>query len=142
MKQLNKNYYKVICKCGHVGRNDYVPIQYAIKAVDGKEAAKIARQIPRVKHNHKDAILKVEKIDFKQYLEIKELNKNDPYLQCHSRHEQNKICDLADRLVIDEHNKKPTYKKTDRKGRVARKLKIYQAIENRNWRLDAYEYCY
>ena len=80
MKNEEKNYYKVICKCGHVGRKNYVPIQFAIIAENGKEAAKIARQLPRVKHNHKDAILKVEKIDLKQFLEIKEINDSDQYL--------------------------------------------------------------
>lgn len=142
MKNEEKNYYKVICKCGHVGRKNYVPIQFAIIAENGKEAAKIARQLPRVKHNHKDAILKVEKIDLKQFLEIKEINDSDQYLHCHSRKEQNLFCDLLNRLVEDTHNQKVEHSEEDRIHRVAYKLKKYKESTKRDWRIEAYEGCY
>lgn len=95
------NMYKVIAKCGHVGRKNYIPITFAIKANDGKEAAKIARTIPRVKHHHKDAIINVKKIDISEYLKIKEQNNNDPYLGCKSKQEQN-LYNLNDRILKEE----------------------------------------
>ena len=95
---MTKKYYRVLTKCGHVGRNGYVPIQFAIVAETGKEAAKIARDMPRVKHHHKDAILKVEEISKSIYKEIREINANDPYLHCHSIQEQRQF-DLTDRLI-------------------------------------------
>ena len=58
MKEM-KNYYEVLAKCGHVGKKHYVPVKFAVIAEDGKEAAKMVRYFPRVKHNHKDAILNV-----------------------------------------------------------------------------------
>lgn len=142
MKNENQNYFKVVCKCGHVGRQHYVPVQFAVVAESGKEAARIARDFPRVKHDHKDAILKVEKIDYEQFLEIKVMNDNDQYLHCHSRSEQNASCDLLDRLVEDTHNQKIEYKKEDRKDIIAYKLKKYKEITKRNWRAEVYEYCY
>ena len=51
-------FYLVTTKCGHVGKGHYVPITFPIKAENGKEAAKIARMLPRVKHHHWDAIQK------------------------------------------------------------------------------------
>ena len=32
-------YYKVLAKCGHVGRNNYIEKDFFIKANSGKEAA-------------------------------------------------------------------------------------------------------
>ena len=78
-----KKYYEVIAKCGHVGRKKYIPVKFAVVAESGKEAAKKVRQFPRVKHNHKDAILDVRCITVEEFLEIKESNANDPYLKCH-----------------------------------------------------------
>lgn len=56
------NMYKVIAKCGHVGKGKYIQIAFAVKANDGKEAAKIVRKFPRVKHDKKDAIINVIKL--------------------------------------------------------------------------------
>ncbi|MCQ2772556.1 MAG: hypothetical protein MJ238_04705 [Bacilli bacterium] len=78
----NKKYFKVVAKCGHVGRRFYVPVQFAIRAQNGKEAAKKARDLPRVKHDHKDAILQVKEISYYEFKAINQVNKNDPYLQC------------------------------------------------------------
>ena len=69
------NFYEVIAKCGHVGKKHYIPIKFAVKAETGEEAAKIVRDFSRVKHNHKDAILSVAKIDYERYLEIKKIIK-------------------------------------------------------------------
>ena len=60
-------YYAVTCKCGHVGKHTYMPITFPIKASDGKEAARVARTFPRVKHDKKDAILDVREIDYEEY---------------------------------------------------------------------------
>ena len=67
---MNKNYYKVVCKCGHVGRDHYVLITFGVIAESGKDAARIARAIPRCKHHHKDCIREVSKISYQEFLEI------------------------------------------------------------------------
>lgn len=72
-------YYKVLVKCGHVGRNKYILKWLYIKAIDGKEAAKIARNIPRVKHNHKDVIRELKKIPFDEYVIGLKMNLQDKY---------------------------------------------------------------
>lgn len=124
-----KNYYEVITKCGHVGRKHYVPVKFAVIAENGKEAAKIVRRFPRVKHNHKDAILNVIKIDYERYLEIIEINHNDPYLKCHSKQEQKLIDNFEERLEDDLHNQKIKYDRQDRLNRVAYKIKKTKILE-------------
>ena len=136
---MENKYYTVIAKCGHVGRKNYIPIKFAVVAESGKEAAKKVRQFPRVKHNHKDAILDVRCITLEEFLEIKEINENDPYLKCHSRQEQNLIINLAERMVTDFHNVKQAFDKQARKDRVAYKLRKFKILEESSKKED---YCY
>ena len=126
-KELFK-YFMVIAKCGHVGKRNYVPIKFAVVAVDGKEAAKVVRQFPRVKHDHKDAILSVKCISFEEFLEIKEMNDKDPYLKCHSKKEQ-KAIDMEDRIEKDPHYQSNKVNKQARRDRVDYKLRKYRIME-------------
>ncbi len=86
--------YEVGVKCGHVGRNNYVEKTFAIKANSGKEAAAIARQMPRVKHHHADAIRFVSEIDTETFNQIIAQNNDDPYFHCDSIQEQRRKCEL------------------------------------------------
>ena len=138
MKDELLKYYMVIAKCGHVGKKNYIPIKFAVMADSGKEAARIAREFPRVKHNHKDAILDVKHISYEEYLEIRKNNDEDPYLHCHSKQEQSQIIDLLDRLEVDNHNKKTSYDKKIRKEKILFKLKKYQILEKQSYMEDYY----
>ena len=103
----NKKYFKVDAICGHVGRKNCIIISFPIKAEDGKQAAKKAREFPRVKHDHKFAILNVEKITSEEYIELKEQNKKDKYLMCHSIQEQNMFHEeIKNRIIPDPYYKK------------------------------------
>ena len=139
MKNEFEKYFMVIAKCGHVGRRNYIPVKFTVVAESGKEAAKKVRQFPRVKHNHKDAILDVRCIKLEEFLEIKEINENDPYLKCHSKQEQNLIVNLAERMVADLHNVKQAFNKQARKDRVAYKLRKFKILEESSKKED---YCY
>lgn len=98
------NYYLVTTKCGHVGKSYYIPITFPIIAEDGKEAARIARNKPRVKHDHWDAILSCISVDEETYNKQIEINRDDPYLHVGSRHAQNALIDqIKHRLVRDNH---------------------------------------
>lgn len=130
----------VIAKYGHVGMKNYIPVKFAVVAESGKEAAKKVRQFPRVKHGHKDAILDVRYITLKEFLEIKEINDNDPYLKCHSRQDQKLIVNLVERMVADLHNIKQAFDKQARKDRVAYKLRKIKILEESS-KKDG-DYCY
>ena len=58
-----EKYYIVKAKCGHVGRDKYIPIDFPIKAKSKTEAAAIVRKKARVKKDHKDAVLSVVEVD-------------------------------------------------------------------------------
>ena len=109
------SFYLVLCKCGHVGRNMYMPICFPVEAESRKDAAMIARKIPRVKHDHKDAILNCVQTDEEGFNFQREINSGDPYLLCKSKHEQKLILPLIqNRLVYDSHcegGDKQKYKK-------------------------------
>ena len=96
------NYYLVLCKCGHVSRKYYMPIYFCVMAENSKEAAKIARDIPRVKRDHKDAILEVKKVCKEDYDIQNEKNNQDPYLLCKSKHDQNEIMDFIRYRLVRE----------------------------------------
>lgn len=125
-------YFRVTAKCGHVGKNKYIPVEFPIQAKDRKEAAKIARNIPRVKHDHKDAILECVEISYEEWEILQFINNNDKYLKCNRRSEQKKIEELDERMEEDEHNKKIKFDKARRKARIKYKLKKYkEKINNR-----------
>lgn len=77
---MNENYYLVEVMCGHVGAFAYIPVVFPILAEDGREAAKKARSIPRVKHHNKYAILNVKKVSYDEYILQQEVNNSDAYL--------------------------------------------------------------
>lgn len=128
MENTEIKYFAVETKCGHVGRKNCIIITFPIIAVNGKEAARIARKTPRVKHDHKDAILSVRQISKDEYLSLKEINSTDDYLKCESKHEQRKLCkNLDSRVIKDTYYEEVEYK-TDRKERISYKRKKYMSL--------------
>ncbi len=98
-------YYEVTAKCGHVGKGFYIPIGFAVRAETASEAATVTRTMPRVKHDHKDAILSVREVDVFEYDDLQQVNRYDPYLQCRNRREQMMEYDaIYNRLVEERHN--------------------------------------
>ena len=110
----NQRYFEVETKCGHVGRINCVWIKFAVIASDAKEAAKKAREIGRVKHDHLDAIRYVKEIDFNSFMILRAENDADPYLHCKSRRDQNQITGFENRIEPDEYNIKRKDKKQTR----------------------------
>lgn len=86
-----KYIYVVKCKCEHVGRHRYMPIEFAAISQSKKEASKIARDIPRVKYHHKDVILGVRQLSEREYQKLIEENNNSSYLKIKSKYQQIEI---------------------------------------------------
>lgn len=84
----SSNYFIVVCKAGHVGQNHFTKISYPIYAENGKAAAKIARNLPRVKHDQPDAIISCTKVSKEEFRAQKEANKSNPFLHCTNRQMQ------------------------------------------------------
>jgi len=72
-------FFIVKAKCGHVGKNWYIPNVFTVCAENRKEAASIVLQMPAVKRDHKDAILLVYETGKDEYDEAKKESINDYY---------------------------------------------------------------
>lgn len=107
MNQLNSLWFAVLAKCGHVGRHYYIVKEFLIPARNKREAALKARCIPRVKHDRKDAILKVSQIDSEEASRRLKLRHDDPYFCCRNRLDQRILCPDWEEIRIRE----PTPKK-------------------------------
>lgn len=92
-------YYEVTVKFGHVGKNKYYKGNIYLKAENGKEAASKARECPRVKHDHKDAILSVTELDYETFQELWKRNKEISYFSCYNIQEQRDcLCEIQDQI--------------------------------------------
>lgn len=123
---MKSKFYKVTCKCGHVSKKYFIRISFPINADSGKEASQIARNLPRVKHDHKDAILECREIDFEEYQILQKINSQDPYLKCSNKQEQDCIASLSLRL-----EKEPRYQtncEKTKRANVEYKLKKQKYI--------------
>lgn len=128
---IYKRYYAVTAKCGHVKKHKYIEMVLPVMAVDGKKAAKLARSIPRVKHDHKDAIVTVEEICEERYYELKEALNNDPYWACDNVQQQRAILDLDERILEEKRFERKETAKASREYR-------YKKIKERERSYDDY----
>lgn len=104
--------YEVDVKCGHVGKNYYIIKTVPVKAETGTEAADKARHMPRVKHDHPDAIRQVRVVDAPRFFELVAVHNSDPYFQCRSIQEQRELCpDLE--IFQEEHSARPSSTKKE-----------------------------
>lgn len=92
-RKTNMKYFKVVARCGHVGKNKYIDKVFYVKANNKKEAAKIVRNNPRVKHDCKDVIpVPIEEITLEEYCQGLKIMEEDPYFHVHNRQDQKILC--------------------------------------------------
>ena len=96
-------YFMVTAKCGHVGKNNYYKGTLFFKAENGKEAARLARECPRVKHDRKEAILSVTEINSIIFEAGRELNHKIHYYTCETVQEQRLyMSEISDNIFVEE----------------------------------------
>ena len=101
-------YFKITVKFGHVGKSNFYKgyggwrkdLQRALWNSEPKALCRIyCRYCPRVKHDHKDAILNVEEIDKDLYFEGLEKNRAIRYFSCYNVQEQREcFCEIEDSI--------------------------------------------
>jgi len=96
------NYYIVTAMCGHVGKGHAILKDLPVWASDARQAAAIARYIPRVKHNYKMAIVAVRRVDYFEYLKQIEINSADPYFRVQNKREQFAACGKLETINLKE----------------------------------------
>ena len=119
-------FFEVSAKCGHVGRYKYIVKQFYIKTTSAKEAARIIRLVPRVKHNRKDAILSVTEIDYREYVAGVIRNNEDAYFNVYNSSDQKQLC-LEN--IFEEEMVEP--KRTRNVNFKLKKNKMYDNISRR-----------
>ena len=125
------NYYAVTVKCGHVGQRFFVVKTLPTQAKNGKEAAKLARQIPRVKHDRADAILSVQKISASEYWNLQDCVADDIYFHVNNKQDQTRL--LPD--LLSQVEEEPVLKSWKHIAREPSRHLIYDAkIKIRNVR--------
>lgn len=96
-------YFKVTAKCGHVGKNNFYKGNIFLKAENAKEAASIARNCPRVKHDQKYAIINVDEICFEDFEEGRSNNHKIHYFTCESVQEQRMyISEIENNIFVED----------------------------------------
>jgi hypothetical protein len=95
-------YFKVMAKCGHVGKNKYILKWFYVRAEDGKDAARKVRQISRVKHHQKDAIREVCEISLEEFSLGIRIMGYDMYFNVHNSREQRMFNAVDDDEIMDE----------------------------------------
>jgi len=135
--------FAVTCKCGHVGKEKYIPITFYVLANSKKDASRKAKNFPRVKKDHKDAVLDAKEVSTEEFIKGIKENDKDPYLLAKSIQDQRRFSEkIFNRIVNDRRftNKdtgygainKPIYDKKERvkKPRVYMKNKNLLASKN------------
>lgn len=126
---MTKNYYAVTVKCGHVGQGKFIIKTFAVIAESGKDAARLGREIPRVKRHNKHCILDVKKISYEAFVSLNKENHKDPYLHCKNKQEQNILCPNITEDVHELYPKK-TISKQERNDRIERQARINKIVED------------
>lgn len=140
---MENKYYAVTTKCGHVGRGKYTEITFPIEASCGREAASIARYMPRVKHDLKYAIVDCVEVSYEEYLNLQEINNNNPYLRCKNIQEQNLLCEdlyLSVYYLYDNKNNNYYDKRQERLNYKERKNRILELESKRYFNYMQREY--
>ena len=102
----NNKYFKVIAKCGHVGKGNYVPIAFPVKADSRSEASQKVMGFHRVKKQLNDAIISCTPIDRKSYKELKRANAQNPYLHCKCSRQQKEIPNFDLQICKNQYQQK------------------------------------
>ena len=123
-------YFKVIAMCGHVGKMNYVPVAFAIKAQSRSDASQIVLRFPRVKKHRKDAIISSEEITRSSYKKLIKANKDFKYLNCKCNRDQACIEDFDNLVQRVEHQ--PRRKKYEPAKSMKYRKTIYELGGRRN----------
>ena len=115
-----KEFFKVVAKCGHVGKRFYYRGEFYVSAESGKAAAAMVRQMPRVKHDHKYAILSVTKIDESEFKQGRTKFACEAYFNCTNQQEQALLWDEISPNVYPE-EEPPAYMVKNRDGKNKKK---------------------
>jgi hypothetical protein len=124
-------FFEVKAKCGHVGKGRYYQGLFYVLAENAKAAAAYVRRKPRVKHDHKDAIIAVTKVDYEVYKKGNAAHHQNPYFDCCNKQEQEEVFariaeDIQCETNIDKDEK---HASSDRQAKRNLMLRYYRKMD-------------
>ncbi|MDR0312345.1 MAG: hypothetical protein LBI14_01980 [Treponema sp.] len=124
-------FYEVTAKCGHVGKGRYYQGLFYVQAENGKTAAAIVRNLPRVKHDRKDAIIAVAKVDFAVFMKGIVAHQLNPYFDCHNKQEQDLILSNIAEFIYSETDIDYDERRlsSDRQAKIHALLRYYRKMD-------------
>ncbi|MDE7329911.1 MAG: hypothetical protein K2N30_02280 [Clostridia bacterium] len=131
-------YFEVAAKCGHVGRGYYYEGHFFVQAQNAKIAASKVKCQPRVKRNHRDAILWVNEVDEPAYLKGLEDMQNNPYFHCNTKREQNCVLEYILDGIKPETERQLTYR--EKRGGYYKDKKYKDKPSRKRWIRNPYKY--
>lgn len=111
-----KRYYEVVAKCGHVGKDKYYRGRFYVKADSEQEAVDKVRYAPRVKKDHRDAILSVTRIGERKFYNCLIEQYQNPYFACTCGYEQDAIYEVIKEDILPETERQMQHKRKRNKG--------------------------
>lgn len=132
------NFFEVTAKCGHVGKGNFYMGLFYVRAESGSAAAALVRQKPRVKHNHKDAILSVANICYNEYAAGQAAYRANPYFNCKSKQEQ-RIYEAeisADIHIETGFGKREKRDDTDRQAKLKAMRRFSRKMDKHSYNYD------
>ena len=106
-----KRYFEVVAKCGHVGKQFYYEGHFFVESGNASCAAKKVRDMPRVKHDHDDAILSVREVSYNIYVIGVHEMKTNAYFNCTNSSEQRLFWSEIEPFVRPETDTQMAYRK-------------------------------
>lgn len=109
------SYFMVTAKCGHVGKGFYYKGNFYITAENARAAAKYVRECPRVKHDHQDAILSVNEIEYQDFISGRTEEQKKPYYHCESKQQQALYWDEISEFIYEDSHQEELREKSMKK---------------------------
>ena len=131
-------YFEVIAKCGHVGRNYYYEGHFFVVSTSASKAAKRVKNFPRVKKNHKDVILSIKEITYREYKVGFENFCSEPYFMCKNKQQQKMMWENISPIVREETQSQNDYRK--RKRHYNRQKRYYEKQTTRKGIRNPYKW--
>lgn len=127
------NYYLVTAKCGHVGKRNYIDVEFPVCAENGSEAAQMVLKRNKVKRHLKNAITSVSRITEEQYKSYVKEDKYKNYLSSHYSREYYPV-DLNVKRLEGKHRKikKEFNNRNERISFIFKKYEMFHDIHIRS----------
>lgn len=121
-------YYLVTAKCGHVGKGNYIEIEFPTYAKSAHDASQLVLTRPKVKKHLKNAITAIYEIDYEEYLKRLDSFKNNEYIKSHYKKEISTLDLIINRIDSPIIYKSSFKSRIERVNYIMKRNKIQEVL--------------